>query len=85
MGIRGRSRAVLSLLFSAAAAVKHSAMLLGRTKHAANHHPVHELNGDGETVTRLKRDSVDAPRPVPADRKAPKAVPLPKPAPRFLS
>jgi hypothetical protein len=75
------SKAVLSLLFSAAAAVKHSAMLLGRTTHAANHHPVHELNGDGETVIRLKRDSVDAPRPVPADRKAPKAAPQPQPAP----
>ena len=74
-------KAVLRLLVSAAAAVKHFAMLLGRTTHAANHHPVQELNGDGETVTRLKRDSVDAPRPVPACKSAPKAAPKPKPAP----
>jgi hypothetical protein len=73
---------LLRLLVSAAAAVKHFAMLLGRTTHAANHHPVQELNGDGETVTRLKRDSVDAPRPVPADRSALKAAPKPKPTPK---
>ena len=73
--------AVLRLLVSAAAAVKHFAMLLGRTTHAANHHPVQELNGHDETVTRLKRDSVDAPKAMLGDRKEPKAAPQPRPAP----
>ena len=59
-------------------------MLSGRTTHAANHRSVQELNGDVETVARLKRASVDAPSPMITNRKAPKAASQPKvaPAPR---
>ena len=61
-------------------------MLLGRTTHAANHHPVQGFDGDGESVTRLKRDSVDAPRPALASWKAPHAAlpPQPPPTPRVV-
>jgi hypothetical protein len=52
----------LSLLESAREATWHAAKLLGRVTFASNNHPVHSLNAEGKAITRLARDSIDAPK-----------------------
>ena len=70
--------AVERILRWAQAAVRHHAMLLGRVTHAANHFEVADTTADGDTVKRIIRDSVDAPRRV-RSHKPPNCQP-PKPA-----
>ena len=56
------SEAVRKLLDSAAAAVKHSAMLLGRVTHEANNHEI-AVTGDDGVITKMRvRDATEAPR-----------------------
>jgi len=70
--------AVVKLLESAKVAVRHSATLLGRVTHAANHHSMLVVGPDGLPVTKVCRDSVDRPR-VARDAPPPKPVcPQPK-------
>ncbi len=54
--------AVLRLLDSARAAVKHAAKLLGRVTFSANNHTVEVTADDGTTTSCTKRDAVDKPR-----------------------
>ena len=46
------------LVESAAIALRHAAMLLGRVTHAANHHVVYEPDDSGELVAKIRRDAV---------------------------
>jgi hypothetical protein len=55
-------RPSLDLLESANSAVKHAAMLLGRTTHAANNCAVVVVGPDGTSITRTRRDATPAPR-----------------------
>ena len=49
-------------MYSATAAVKHAAALLGCTTHAANNHQVSMVDESGGTVTKLLRDATPAPQ-----------------------
>ena len=70
--------AIVSILGWAQPAVRHSAKMLGRVTHAANHHEVSELGPNGEAVKRTMRDSVDAPRQVRHRRNSPQLPAVPK-------
>ena len=72
--------AVLRLLVSAFAVVRHFAKLLGRVTHEANHFElvVHEEDGSSRTTT--VRDSADKPKAQPKARPD-KPAPLPPPPP----
>ena len=78
--------AVAKILHSAKCAVKHSASLLGRVTHEANHHPTVVVGPDGQATTRICRDSVDRPRIVQdrAARKIPQPAKPPRPEPKAV-
>jgi len=74
--------AAVKLLDSGAHAAKHACKLLGRVTHAANHHMVHDIGTDGTAVSRMIRDSSDAPRRQPTSKVGqPAAKPAAKKAP----
>ena len=60
--MRRLPKATLDLLESANVAVKHAAMLLGRVTHAANNCPISEIGPSGDSITRIGRDAMPAPR-----------------------
>ncbi len=70
--------AVLRLLASAFAAVRHAAKLLARVTHASNNHAVTVTAEDGTSVSKVVRDSVDKPR-AKQKQKAVGPPPLPPP------
>ena len=76
--------AVVKLLESAKVAVRHSATLLGRVTHEANHHSMEVIGPDGLPVTKLCRDAVERPK-VARDKARPKpACPQPKEKPESV-
>ena len=54
--------AIVRLLTSAMHASTHAVKLLARVTHAANHHKAEVAGDNGRLVSRILRDSVDAPR-----------------------
>ena len=73
--------AIERILGWAKQAVRHSARLLGRVTHAANHHEVAELGPDGELVKRFVTDAVDAPRQMRHKRLSPQPAAAPETSP----
>ena len=73
--------AVLRLLASAFAAVRHAARLLACVTHAANNHTVSVTAGDGTVSNKVVRDSVDKPRAKQKPRVT-GPTPLPPPPPK---
>ena len=72
--------AVIRLLVSAFAAVRHAAKLLGRVTHLANHYTVEVVADDGTVTTKTVRDSADKPKVQQPPRVVgPKPLPVPSP------